>query len=93
LKPPKYIDNAKVILWDWSDDIPFGFVFYTDGSVASAIFGLAICQYDTSDRFYRFCCNKNWETEQDDVYDTIEHAIRYLPEQYKNKPRHWKKYE
>jgi hypothetical protein len=53
------------------------------------IYGLAICQYENSDSFYRFSCDKNWETVQDGPYDTIEDAIRLLPVQYKNVEADW----
>ncbi|OCC31430.1 Uncharacterized protein GNX_0071 [Leptospira interrogans serovar Canicola] len=43
MKPPEYLDGAKVLLWDWSDSQLFGYVDYTHGAIASEIFGLAIC--------------------------------------------------
>ncbi|MCR8647746.1 hypothetical protein A1343_02150 [Leptospira interrogans serovar Bataviae] len=43
MKPPEYLDGAKVLLWDWSDGQLFGYVDYTHGAIASEIFGLAIC--------------------------------------------------
>ncbi len=88
-KPPNKIDNAEVLYWAWSGDEPFGVLHYTDGTVATEIFGLAICRYKGSDSVYRLSCDKNWETEQDSDYASIEDAMKYLPEQYKNVPVNW----
>lgn len=89
MKPPEYLDGAKVLLWDWSDSQLFGYVDYTHGAIASEIFGLAICPK----KIYRFSCNKDWEVEQDSDYDTIEDAIKSYPNQYKNILIKWKEYK
>lgn len=88
---PTTIDNATVLLWAWSESQPFGFVSNEDGSEKEAIYGLAICQYEGSKEVYRFSCNKNWETVQDGLYDSVEEAIEWLPEQYKNVVAIWQK--
>ncbi|OHD15273.1 MAG: hypothetical protein A2Y34_06045 [Spirochaetes bacterium GWC1_27_15] len=93
MKPPEYIDNAKVILWDWSDSKPFGIILDTNGKIKSEIYGLAICKYEKTGDIYRFSCDKNWKTKQDANYDTIENAILNLPQQYKNISVNWKEYE
>lgn len=92
-KPPETIDNAEVLYWAWSGDIPFGVINHTDGTIAAEIFGLAICKYKDSKIVYRFSCDKNWETEQDGDYASIEDAMKLLPEQYKNVKATWMKYE
>jgi len=92
-KPPSYIDNAKVLEWAWSGSKHFGFVNYQNGDVAATIYGLAICQYENSDKVYRFSCDKNWETEQDSEYDSIEEAKEELPQQYKVIQAQWHSYE
>ncbi len=92
-KPQKEIDGAKVLYWAWSGSIPFGFVGTPEDPMASKIFGLAICQYENSDDVYRFSCDENWETQQDQVYDSIEQAIENLPDQYKNVSAEWIKFE
>jgi hypothetical protein len=89
MEPPEYIDNAKVIKWAWSELQPFGILSNEDGSEKEEIFGLAICKYEGSKDFYRFSCNKNWETVQDGAYKDIEEAIKHLPEQYKNVEANW----
>jgi len=92
--PPKLIDGAKVLEWAWSGNMPFGVIKYSDSNeVAAEIYGLAICQYKDSKIIYRFSCNKNWETEQDSDYSSIEEAKNNLPEQYKIVPATWVKYE
>lgn len=92
-KPPKEIDGAKVLYWAWSGSVPFGFIKYPDGQIAFEIYGLAICQYEKSGQIYRFSCDKNWETEGDSPYDSVNQAIEDLPEQYKNVRADWVKFE
>jgi len=92
-KPPKTIDNAEVLYCAWSGEMPFGTIKYTNGGIAAEIFGLVICKYSGSDLVYRLSCDKDWETEQDSDYSSIEDAMNNLPEQYKNVPANWCKYE
>jgi len=92
-KPPKTIDNAEVLYWAWSENRPFGVLKDTDGYIAVEIYGLAICRYMDSGIIYRFSCNKNWETEQDSDYASVEEAMKFLPEQYKNIQAKWIKFE
>ncbi len=88
MNPPDYLDSAKVIKWAWSGSKPFGIIEDTEGG-SEEVFGIAICQYDDSATIYRFSCNKNWEVIQDGVYDSVEKAIAFLPEQYRNVERVW----
>ena len=86
IEPPNELDGAKVIMWAWSGQKPFGLIpmVNSDSDPDSIeIFGLAICQYTDSDSIYRFSCDKNWEVQQDAVYDSIDETLRYLPDQYK----------
>lgn len=87
--PPNYLDGAKVIKWAWSGEKPFGSLINTDHTDNEEVFGIAICSYDNSTNFYRFSCNKKWEVIQDSFYDSIDDAINFLPQQYKNVERHW----
>jgi hypothetical protein len=89
MEPPNYLDGAKVIKWTWSGPEPFGIIEILDSDEKEEFFGLAICKYDDSDNFYRFSCDKNWEVVQDPFYKSIEEAIAFLPEQYKNVERNW----
>lgn len=89
MERPNYLDGAKVIKWAWSGQVPFGIIENTDGDEKEEVFGLAVCKYEDSDNFYRFSCDKNWEVVQDSLYNSIEDAIRFLPEQYKNVERNW----
>ena len=59
MKPPEYIDGARVLEWAWSE-VPFGELRHNDGSPAAAIHGLAVCQYEGSLHVYRFSCNAHW---------------------------------
>ncbi|WP_413665441.1 hypothetical protein ACG1BZ_09710 [Microbulbifer sp. CNSA002] len=90
--PPKEIDGARVIEWAWSDSKPFGFVLFENGEVAAEIFGLAICKYSNSEKFYRFSCDSDWEIEQDAEYSSIQEAKANLPSQYQNVAAIWQKY-
>lgn len=92
MKPAAYIDGAKVIKWAWSGTKPFGYVGVIDSPGREEIYGLAICQYENSDSFYRFSCDKNWEIVQDAPYNTVEDAIRLLPDQYKNVEADWQSF-
>ncbi|MEP6904105.1 MAG: hypothetical protein ABJA66_20470 [Actinomycetota bacterium] len=92
-KPNNEIDGAKVLYWAWSGSVPFGFVGDPKDPMASKIYGVAICQYENSNEFYRFSCDENWETQQDQVYDSVKLAIENLPDQYKNVSADWIEFE
>lgn len=85
MKPPKEIDGARVVEWAWSGTKPFGLV---PGTEPPEVFGLAIATYDDV-QFYRFSCDRNWETVQDDVYNSVAEAKEGLPEQYRNAEARW----
>jgi hypothetical protein len=92
MKPPAYIDGAKVIKWAWSGTKPFGNVPVTDSPERQEVYGLAICRYDNStskEPIYRFSCDKDWEVVQDSIYDTVENAMRHLPNQYRDVEADW----
>ena len=89
MKPPEYIDDAKVLHWAFSGSEPFGLINYSDGSIAAEIFGLAICQYEGESKVYRFSCDKNWESEQDADYNSVEEAMNNIPIQYQGQEIKW----
>ncbi len=82
-KPLNKIDGAKVLESVWSGLTPFGKVGVTD------IYGLAICQYENSNEYYRFSCDENWETQQDGLYNSVQEAKEFLPAQYKKVEADW----
>lgn len=88
MTPPPHIDGALVLEWAWSE-IPFGELRSSDGSIVTAIHGLALCRYEGSSTIYRFSCDANWETEQDSDHSSIEQAKAHLPEQYRRVPTQW----
>ncbi|WP_020409580.1 hypothetical protein [Hahella ganghwensis] len=92
-KPPNEIDGAKVLEWAWSGDKPFGALRYESGEIAAKIFGLAICSYPGSKKFYRFSCDSEWKTEQDSDYNSINEAKEKLPSQYQGVEVIWQIYE
>jgi hypothetical protein len=85
VEPPDELDGAKVIKWTWSGDKPFGLLAIVDSDSNDSIevYGIAICQYDDSDNVYRFSCDKDWEVQQDGVYESVDDAVKQLPDQYK----------
>jgi hypothetical protein len=91
-KPPSKIDGAQVLYWAWSGDLPFGWIGTDTNPKVVAIFGLVIAQYDNSSVIYRFSCTKNWETEQDADYTSVQEAMDQLPEQYREVSVEWKRY-
>lgn len=89
IKPPAFLDGARVIKWAWSGQEPFGYVGAEYDKEKEIIYGLAICRYEDDNKVYRFSCDSNWETVQDSFYDTIDQAIEHLPDQYKNVKANW----
>jgi hypothetical protein len=87
--PPAQIDRATVIEWAWSGAEPFGEVH---GNSTGPIFGLAIAAYENEAGFYRFSCDRNWESVQDEIYDSVEDAKHQLPEQYKGAGVGWQNF-
>lgn len=83
MKPPQQIDGADVLEWAWSDT-PFGEVSGTK------VHGLAVCRYAGSSEIYRFSCDAQWNTEQDEVYGSVQEAIDELPHQYRNSEAIWR---
>ena len=101
MTPPSHIDGARVVAWAWSD-LPFGHVASNgddgddgdDGSAAGApgaiaIHGLALCRYAHEARVYRFCCDAQWESVQDELYASVDEARAQLPAQYRAVAATW----
>jgi hypothetical protein len=93
MQPPSFLDHAKVLRWAWSGNTPFGVVPISDTNSSIEIYGLAICQYEGAEGFYRFSCDRNWEVIQDADYSSVEEAIIYLPAQYKNVEIVWNSFQ
>ena len=74
MRPPSQIDGADVVLWAWSEPMPFFEMRLSDGGPALPIHGLAIYRYPGSGAICRFSCNSDWETENDSPWDTVEAA-------------------
>lgn len=77
--PPPFLDDAKVLWWAWSGEVPFG-KLQGEGD-AIAIHGFAICRYDSGE-IYRFTCDKAWNVVQDSDHDSEETAKAEIPAQY-----------
>ncbi len=91
-KPPSKIDGADVLHWAWSGPKPFGWVGTEVYPKSSPVYGLVIARYRGKPTIYRFSCDKQWETVQDDTYETAEEAMKCLPDQYKEVEVLWKSY-
>lgn len=85
MHPPAQIDGARVVEWAWSGMTPFGEV---PGADPSEVFGLAIATYDDV-QYYRFSCDRNWNTIQDALYNSIADAKDQLPKQYRSVNAKW----
>lgn len=88
MTPPSHIDGARVLAWAWSD-VPFGQVAADDGSATIAIHGLALCQYAGETNIYRFSCDAQWDSVQDEPYASMDEARQQLPAQYRAVAAAW----
>ena len=88
MPPPSHIDGARVLAWAWSD-LPFGHVGSEDGSTPIAIHGLALCQYAGESSVYRFSCDAQWDSVQDERYASADEARQQLPVQYRAVAATW----
>lgn len=76
-QPPPILDNAQVLWWVWSGEIPFGEL---PGEVGDdrMIHGFAVCRYENG-KIYRFSCDKNWQVRQDVDCASEEEAKGSIP--------------
>jgi hypothetical protein len=90
-EPPDFLDGAKVIKWAWAEQKPFGYIGSMEETEIEIekIFGLAICRFEKSEEVYRFSCNENWIVIQDDIYETVEDAMKQLPKPYLYVKANW----
>lgn len=88
MTPPTHLDGARVLAWAWSD-LPFGHVASEGGTAPVAIHGLAVCRYGDEARVYRFSCDAQWESVQDEVYASVDEARQQLPAQYRAVAATW----
>lgn len=93
MTPPSHIDGARVLAWAWSD-LPFGHVASDAGAAPVAIHGLALCQYPGAPGeagIYRFSCDAQWDSVQDELYASVAEARQQLPEQYRAVAATWQR--
>ena len=69
------IDGARVLWWAWSGEEPFGH------SSGVEIYGFAICRYD-SGALYRFSCDRDWQTVNDEDHADESEAKAATPMNY-----------
>lgn len=92
--PPDELDGARVIAWMWSGEKPFGIIPVVDNDNPQVkfpdieIYGIAVCQYENSNSFYRFYCDHDWEVQNDDPVNHFEDTMR-VPDQFKNVEGKW----
>ena len=89
MKPPEFLDGARVLEWAWSGDQPFGYMNDDTGLPVCAVHGQAICQYDGQHDFYRFTCDKNWDVVNDSPYDSVKEAKDGAEQMYRVSRSHW----
>lgn len=89
--PPNRIDGASVLYWAYAEVEPFYCIYDSNGELSDEIYGIAICKYENSTRIYRFSCNKDWETINDGLYDSIDETINSIINGIKLKELKWKK--
>ena len=85
MKPPSQIDGARVVYWAYSQ-VPF-FVMH-DGGPGIPIHGLAVAVYSTGS-VYRFSCDRDWETQNDSEWDSVESALHAASGDYNIAAIHW----
>lgn len=71
---PRVLDGAEVIYYTTEDN--YGAIRYPNSEIAEIYKYLAICKYSDDEKFYLFCCNKNYEVVGDSVWDSIEECIK-----------------
>jgi hypothetical protein len=86
MKPPKTIDQAKVLWWAWSGEVPFGL----NGD--EPVHGFAVCRY-ADGQLYRLSCDRNWATVNDLDHATEEEAKANIPTNYDASRVQWVRYE
>ena len=83
-RPPDKIDGATV-LWfaDVSNLKKTDHVRHFDGSQHQLTFKrLAVCKYEGATEVYLFHCDERWNTENDDLFDSVEAAMTSAIRQY-----------
>ncbi len=60
---PVELDGAKVLYVTEAGE--YRCLGFLDGSASDRYRYLAICKYDGDDSYYLFCCNENFEVEND----------------------------
>ena len=71
--PPRIIDNMTVVYWAWSWPNPF-FVM-PEGRNGIAIHGFAVGKSSDGKSYLRLSCNRQWESQNDADYDSLEAAL------------------
>jgi hypothetical protein len=88
--PPATLDNAHVLWWAWSGEIPFGELPGAEGD-DHLVYGFAVCRYDSGE-LYRFTCNKQWRVLQDMDHGDEESAKAEIPVQYDRTRVVWQRF-
>lgn len=87
---PNLIDGARVLLY--ADTSRFSKTdavrHLRDGRQQFSFAPIAICRYDGSDDCYLFLCDENWQTANDNLYDSIDEAIESALQQFAGLERH-----
>ena len=84
----KEIDGAKTLLIGKSPEDNFGFIDWFDGTTRKIEY-LSINQYENDNRFYLFFLDKNFETLNDYLEDSIEKAQELAHNRFPEKEIVW----
>ncbi|MVN23496.1 hypothetical protein [Mucilaginibacter arboris] len=83
---PKYIDGAKT-LYISKSNITFNNVIIND--IQTSIEYIVVCQYKDDSGFYLFGCDKNFNTQTDFFYDSIDEALEDAKRLYQVQNIQW----
>ena len=85
MEPPVELDGATVVCWAYS---PEPFFVMPDGRAGIPICGLAVAQYSPG-KFCRFSCDRNWETQNDSPFASVQDALHAPSGQYEVEKVRW----
>ncbi len=82
--PPRMIDGANVLMYADVGGLQktSAVRHYNENGLQESFSQIAICTYGSEDEIYLFHCDKDWETENDDLFRSWQDAIDSAINQY-----------
>ncbi|WP_457617715.1 hypothetical protein [Lutibacter sp.] len=62
---------------------------FISGKLVNEFYALAICQYESSNEFYLFYCDENWNEKTDTLHDSIKDAKDQADFEFENTISNW----